>query len=574
MKKTSLIKKGFLQLSNKSTLEEALITFQQALRIRLIAYGKKHPLVAKTHNNLGVAYLHLNKIDLAKEEFKLAVDIQRYILADLYNNKGEQDSKKNEDNILQDSLSLTSNKKNTDKNSDTDDIAKRVREIKLEVANIQANLGCMLLDVAVGKRKAKSRIVQHKTSSNLKDDKNKTSDEKAYSLPLSPSFDQSQTSSSSTSTVSKSTTQDRIEAESALSEAMSIRISILGENHPLIEPTRKKFELARALVRKDIEKKQRFLKILQNKKVKKKTVIVAPTTPEKDGSHSNTTTSSNFPLKETPQVKNKKKSATFITSDIFKSNKGTKWAIHATRSGSVTNNSNSSPEIEGDEVMQFADLPLPSSSNSISTDAITFISNYDFNEYNRKRFFVVHLLEDNASNSYDERTDEDEDEEEISRESERAGDTAAAQGSNGGHWLQDPDMTIEKLQDTAKSLFKDKKYRECLAAYTTILNSQQEVNNDDKDDKKHCRSIGHTHHEMGILYLCTREIEKALESFQKAYNIRTEMGEDHPDTLKTQMKLGISQIQLGKFRDALAVSSHSQVWYCEFRYFFTILFSF
>ena len=47
------------------------------------------------------------------------------------------------------------------------------------------------------------------------------------------------------------------EAEAALSEAMSIRISILGETHTLSEKTRKKFELARSLVKKDIESQQK-----------------------------------------------------------------------------------------------------------------------------------------------------------------------------------------------------------------------------------------------------------------------------------------------------------------------------
>lgn len=64
----NLIKIG-ISLLKSDKFEESIVTFKEALRIRQKKYGDNHPLVAKIHNNLGVAFLHLKKYDQALLSF-------------------------------------------------------------------------------------------------------------------------------------------------------------------------------------------------------------------------------------------------------------------------------------------------------------------------------------------------------------------------------------------------------------------------------------------------------------------------------------------------------------------------
>ena len=159
--KTSFIQSGFVQTSVES-YQEAHESFEEALRIRICAYGEVHDLVAKTRNNLAVTCLHLNKIVEAKQHLEQAVEIQRCTLADLYNHSDSRSAS-----------GTNTNNTNTNTNTTTDecdeDTDAKARQIKLKVANVQCNLGCMLLDTVMGNKKVRRRKIIPSASSTSKD---------------------------------------------------------------------------------------------------------------------------------------------------------------------------------------------------------------------------------------------------------------------------------------------------------------------------------------------------------------------------------------------------------------------
>ncbi|KAL7580322.1 hypothetical protein ACA910_004357 [Epithemia clementina (nom. ined.)] len=72
----SLVRIGFLLLQSKQ-YENAVITFREALRIRQLAYGPRHALVANLYNNLGVCQMHLGDFEQGKQALEHALEIQR-----------------------------------------------------------------------------------------------------------------------------------------------------------------------------------------------------------------------------------------------------------------------------------------------------------------------------------------------------------------------------------------------------------------------------------------------------------------------------------------------------------------
>lgn len=76
----SLVRIGFLLLQAQQ-YQNALVTFAEALRIRLEHYGSEpHPLVANLYNNLGICHLHLKRFGESQKCLDRALEIQRHIL--------------------------------------------------------------------------------------------------------------------------------------------------------------------------------------------------------------------------------------------------------------------------------------------------------------------------------------------------------------------------------------------------------------------------------------------------------------------------------------------------------------
>jgi tetratricopeptide (TPR) repeat protein len=75
----SLVRIGFLLLQSRQ-YANAAVTFQEALRIRLVCYGPKHGLVANLYNNLGVCHMHLKDFEKGKQQLEQALEIQRHIV--------------------------------------------------------------------------------------------------------------------------------------------------------------------------------------------------------------------------------------------------------------------------------------------------------------------------------------------------------------------------------------------------------------------------------------------------------------------------------------------------------------
>ena len=67
----SLARIGLIQIQVESHID-AFVTFKECLRIRQRAFGKKHSLVGKIHNNLGVVYLSLEKFREGLDAFESA----------------------------------------------------------------------------------------------------------------------------------------------------------------------------------------------------------------------------------------------------------------------------------------------------------------------------------------------------------------------------------------------------------------------------------------------------------------------------------------------------------------------
>jgi tetratricopeptide (TPR) repeat protein len=75
----SLVRIGFLLLQSRQ-YQNAVITFEEALRIRLDHYGPTHGLVANLYNNLGVCHMHLQNFSLGRKYLQQALDIQKELL--------------------------------------------------------------------------------------------------------------------------------------------------------------------------------------------------------------------------------------------------------------------------------------------------------------------------------------------------------------------------------------------------------------------------------------------------------------------------------------------------------------
>jgi tetratricopeptide (TPR) repeat protein len=74
----SLVRIGFLLLQSRQ-YQNAIITFKEALRIRLAHYGAQHGLVANLYNNLGVCHMHLGHFGEGREFLDSGLGIQRHI---------------------------------------------------------------------------------------------------------------------------------------------------------------------------------------------------------------------------------------------------------------------------------------------------------------------------------------------------------------------------------------------------------------------------------------------------------------------------------------------------------------
>jgi len=75
----SLVRIGFLLLQSRQ-YQNAVITFEEALRIRLDHYGPTHGLVANLYNNLGVCCMHLHNFTTGRRYLQQALDIQKELL--------------------------------------------------------------------------------------------------------------------------------------------------------------------------------------------------------------------------------------------------------------------------------------------------------------------------------------------------------------------------------------------------------------------------------------------------------------------------------------------------------------
>jgi tetratricopeptide (TPR) repeat protein len=75
----SLVRIGFLLLQSRQ-YQNAVITFDEALRIRLNHYGPTHPLVANLYNNQGVCHMHLQNFSVGRRYLQQALDIQKELL--------------------------------------------------------------------------------------------------------------------------------------------------------------------------------------------------------------------------------------------------------------------------------------------------------------------------------------------------------------------------------------------------------------------------------------------------------------------------------------------------------------
>jgi len=75
----SLVRIGFLLLQSQQ-YQNAVITFREALRIRIDHYGPSHALVANLYNNLGVCHMHMQEFVLGRKYLQQALDIQKDLL--------------------------------------------------------------------------------------------------------------------------------------------------------------------------------------------------------------------------------------------------------------------------------------------------------------------------------------------------------------------------------------------------------------------------------------------------------------------------------------------------------------
>lgn len=76
----SLVRIGLL-LQESRQYQNAMVTFKEALRLRLTIYGVRHKLVANLYNNLGLCSMHLGDFEQGQEYLEAAVLIQRDVVA-------------------------------------------------------------------------------------------------------------------------------------------------------------------------------------------------------------------------------------------------------------------------------------------------------------------------------------------------------------------------------------------------------------------------------------------------------------------------------------------------------------
>jgi len=82
----SLVRIGFLLLQSRQ-YRNAVVTFEEALRIRTENFGPTHGLVANLYNNLGVCHMHLKNFMEGRKLLQQALDIQKDLLG-----QGDDDS--------------------------------------------------------------------------------------------------------------------------------------------------------------------------------------------------------------------------------------------------------------------------------------------------------------------------------------------------------------------------------------------------------------------------------------------------------------------------------------------------
>lgn len=75
----SLVRIGLLLLES-GQYENAVVTFKEALRVRLAVYGTTHRLVANVWNNLGLCSVYLMNFAEGKQYFEAALEIQRKVI--------------------------------------------------------------------------------------------------------------------------------------------------------------------------------------------------------------------------------------------------------------------------------------------------------------------------------------------------------------------------------------------------------------------------------------------------------------------------------------------------------------
>ena len=80
--KSVLVRLGFILLGMEQ-FENALVTFEEALRVRIASLGGDHALVSKIQNNIGVTCLQMKRYADAGEAFRSALKIQRKVLSRL-----------------------------------------------------------------------------------------------------------------------------------------------------------------------------------------------------------------------------------------------------------------------------------------------------------------------------------------------------------------------------------------------------------------------------------------------------------------------------------------------------------
>lgn len=75
----SLVRIGLL-LQDSRQFQHAIVTFKEALRLRLAIFGVHHKLVSNIYNNLGLCTLHIGEFAEAAEYLGTAINIQRHVV--------------------------------------------------------------------------------------------------------------------------------------------------------------------------------------------------------------------------------------------------------------------------------------------------------------------------------------------------------------------------------------------------------------------------------------------------------------------------------------------------------------